>query len=91
MSDENEDDMIPRSWLRKRWDLQELETAYACDGTVFGGMNDRWELFKAQIEDSDEVWEFCSSDASWEHLAGRAGFALVRGGKVIDCMTTLMS
>ncbi|MHC4879364.1 MAG: hypothetical protein ACYTGL_23160 [Planctomycetota bacterium] len=91
MSDEKEGDVIPRSWLQKRWDIAELEAAYACDGTVFGGMNKLWEQFKAQIEDSDELWEFRSSEASWEHLAGRAGFAVVRDGKVIDCLVTLMN
>ena len=46
--------------------------------------------FQVTPRPDDEIWEFSSSPESWEHLAGRAGAALVRDGTVIDaCVTAL--
>jgi hypothetical protein len=46
--------------------------------------------FQLTVRPDDEIWEFSSSPESWEHLAGRAGAALVRDGTVIDaCVTAL--
>jgi hypothetical protein len=39
----------------------------------------------------DELWEYGSSDESWEHLQGQMGFAIVRAGKVIDYDLHLMN
>ncbi len=39
----------------------------------------------------DEVWEFNSPAHFWEHLAGRAGIALVRNGEVLDSIITSMN
>jgi hypothetical protein len=47
--------------------------------------------FGLPTKPDDEVWEFSSSSDSWEHLAGRAGLALVRERIVIDAYVTLMN
>lgn len=47
--------------------------------------------FRLPMKPDDEVWEFSSSPDSWEHLAGRAGLALVRDRTVVDAYVTLMS
>ncbi len=47
--------------------------------------------FRLPTKPDDEVWQFSSSPDSWEHLAGRAGLALIRGRTVIDAYVTLMS
>jgi hypothetical protein len=40
--------------------------------------------FKAKIlKPKDEIWWFSSNPLSWEQLHGRAGYALVRNGKII--------
>jgi len=39
----------------------------------------------------DELWEYGTSDESWEHLQGQMGFAIVRAGKVIDYDLHLMN
>ncbi|MGA2174457.1 MAG: hypothetical protein ABSH38_05690 [Verrucomicrobiota bacterium] len=57
----------------------------------FGLGNRQWHEFLASMQEGDELWEFCSSEFSWEHLAGRAGIALVRNGEIFDCMLTSMS
>jgi len=45
----------------------------------------------AQMEEGDELWEFRSPVESWEHLAGRAGIALVRQGEIINFIVTMMN
>ena len=50
------------------------------DPVPFGYCNDQWLALLAQMQPGDELREFCSSPESWQHLAGRAGSALVRGG-----------
>jgi hypothetical protein len=47
--------------------------------------------FRTAQKPDDEVWDFSSSRDSWQHLAGRAGLALVRDGTVIETYVTLMN
>lgn len=39
----------------------------------------------------DQVWKFSTSSDSWEHLAGRSGLGLLRGGVVIDTLIEIMN
>ena len=43
------------------------------------------------IQDGDVVWRFSSPPDSWRYLAGRAGFALVRDGKIVHSFTRILS
>lgn len=43
------------------------------------------------MQPGDQLVHFVSSADSWKHLAGRAGIALVRDGKVIAAMVTMMN
>ena len=50
--------------------------------------------FKGQklvIQEGDVVWRFSSPPDSWRYLAGRAGFALVRDGKIVHSRMTILS
>jgi len=38
--------------------------------------------------EGDELWEFRSPPACWAHLMGREGYALVRGGQIIESIYT---
>jgi hypothetical protein len=89
MSDQ--ESVVPQSWLQKQLTVDEAETEYMHEGIPFGDMNKRWDALKSQMMDGDEIWEFSSSADSWNHLAGRAGLALVRQGKVIDCIVTILN
>jgi hypothetical protein len=42
-----------------------------------------WQEFIAIMQPGDELWWFCSPETSWKHLAGRAGFAIVRDGEIV--------
>jgi hypothetical protein len=57
----------------------------------FGFMNREWRELVASMLDGDELWEYRSSDESWNHLAGRAGIALVRKGEIVDAITTALN
>ena len=61
------------------------------DPVAFGYQNDRWLALLAQMQPRDELQEFRSSAASWRHLAGRAGVALVRSGKEVASIVTMMN
>jgi len=43
------------------------------------------------IQEGDVVWRFSSPPDSWRYLAGRAGFALVRDGKIVHSRMTILS
>jgi hypothetical protein len=57
----------------------------------FGYVNDQWEALKAKLRPGDELYRFNSSRESWGRLAGRAGIALVRQGKIIATVITKMN
>lgn len=39
----------------------------------------------------DELWKFNSGKESWQHLAGRAGYVVVRHGQQVAHLTTIMN
>jgi hypothetical protein len=57
----------------------------------FGFLNSRWKALINRIQPGDELWEFCSEGDSWENLSGRSGIELVRGGRIIGRIVTLMN
>ena len=70
----------PIEWLIRRIDVAEIEK------------HPRWErAFKARMTDRDELWEFDSPAEYWEGLAGREGVALVRDGRPIAHVVTVMN
>jgi hypothetical protein len=87
----DERDCIPRSWLHEKLSLQQAEADNAEGDLPFGRENDSWECLKASLQTADEIWSFCSPPESWEHCAGRSGVAIVREGRVVDCLVTMMN
>jgi hypothetical protein len=87
---QDEEDRVPKSWLYERISLQQAEADNSNreGGVPFGEQNDRWERLKACLHEGDEIWAFCSPSESWEQLAGRAGLAVVRNGRVVKCLVT---
>jgi hypothetical protein len=47
-----------------------------------------WADLREQLQDGDELWEFCSDERSWDELMGWAGYALVREGAVVGAVVT---
>jgi hypothetical protein len=57
----------------------------------FGFQHDSWLQFKSLIRESDELWEFSSPPPTWERLAGRRGLCLLRNGRIVASLITLMN
>jgi hypothetical protein len=57
----------------------------------FGYSNSEWEALKAGMEPDDELWTFESSPASWRALTGSAGIAMVREGRIVATIVTMMN
>lgn len=55
----------------------------------FGEDNAEWEALKASVQPDDELWTFASSEATWRALAGSAGIALVREGRIVETLITM--
>ena len=56
----------------------------------FGGRNAAWEQFKASILPGNVVVYFRSPSDTWDGVYGRAGYALIRNGIVVDAILTLL-
>jgi hypothetical protein len=87
-----------KNWLQTRVTVAEAEAAHLVqtdrlgpDPVPFGFQNEQWRALLAQMQEGDELWQFSSPAESWQHLAGRAGIALVRQGKVVASIVTLMN
>jgi hypothetical protein len=51
----------------------------------------KWRrLLAPSMAPGDEIWEFSSHLPIWDCLEGRAGIALVRDGKIVDSITTMI-
>jgi hypothetical protein len=94
--------IIPKAWLKEKTTVAEADAAHPgiSDDRVkrfpdaakpFGFQNRQWEEFKALVLPGDELWTFSSPPDSWEHLAGRAGVALVRDGVPVRVIITMMN
>lgn len=84
-------DVIPKDWLGTAVSVQDAEEDNMVGGVPFGELSDEWEEFKSAMIEGDSVWGFCSPPDSWQNLAGRAGYALLRNGSVVKCITVRMN
>lgn len=91
---------MDKTWLKKKVSVEDVEKEHVItsvhnpaikEPTVFGFVHDQWETFKTQIQDGDELWEFCSDDGSWGALSGRAGYSIMRDGEIINSFVTILS
>ena len=82
---------IPSSWLFDPVDMDEIERDWLDKPAPYGIPSDEWNRLKSLMEDGDVIHAFSSPSESWEHLAGRAGYAVVRDGQAIVSVVTLMN
>ncbi len=84
-------EFVPYDWLFGAVDMDEIERDWLNKPGPYGVPKQEWEKLKLLMKDGDEIRAFSSPEDSWRHLAGRAGYALVREGKAIDGVITLMN
>jgi len=93
---------IPKEWLQNTITVAQAEAEnpgitddrvakYPDAAQPFGFRHGDWEALKAQMQPGDELWTFASPPESWQHLAGRAGIALVRDGNPIVVLLGAMN
>ena len=54
-------------------------------------LDKEWKPFIAKIKEGDELWHFKSAPIYWEHLMGREGFAILRNGKTMHSINTIIN
>lgn len=72
---------VPRSWLVRRVEAQTARSEFQLE-RITQSLGER--AFLDGMEPGDELWFYCSPPKTWEQLCGRTGFAIVRGGQVIE-------
>lgn len=93
---------IPAEWLGEKLSVEQAEARYPGvdggpgrrspgPGKPFGALNGDWEALKAEMKPGDEIWTFASPAATWQDLAGRAGIVLVRSGRPIRAIVTMLN
>ncbi len=77
--------LFPVDWLVRPVSILEAE-----DHEGLRSM-ERWNDLTAVIQPGDEIWLFCSPPRTWEVMMGREGYVLLRNGKEIDRVVTVMN
>ena len=87
-----------KKWLTNKISVEDAETKHLVtderlgpESVPFGYMLETWKAFKAKIQNGDELWEFSSPVETWQNLSGRAGLCIVRKGKIITSILTVMN
>lgn len=82
-------------WLKQKVSFEEVEASHMLEirGQLvpFGYVGGSWKDLLSKRQPGDELWSYSSDAESWENLAGRAGYALVREGAVIAKVETVMN
>jgi hypothetical protein len=99
--------MISESWLKERLETTDAQDLFKRELMSFGlsdsdlhellarGPSPRWagkwREFLGQMVAGDELWFFESPPETWSTFAGRAGYALVRSGHIVDFIVSRKS
>lgn len=81
---------ILKEWLQRKTTVADVEAGFAQEPPVGRWLED-WKALVSGMHLGDELWEYCSPLESWQHLAGRAGYAVVRKCEVVDEIITMMN
>jgi hypothetical protein len=84
-------DVIPKQWLDQEVSVEQAEAQHMVAGIPFGASSEDWKRLKSRLEVGDSLWTYCSPFESFKAHAGRCGIAVVRSGKVVLQLVTLMN
>jgi hypothetical protein len=82
------EDWIPREWLGSETSVEEVEADFQNFDEPW---HTEWREFISKMQPGDQLRHFFSSNESWLRMAGRAGYAIVRQGEVVDAFITILS
>ena len=77
----------PRSWLREPADdypAVPVPRGVELPLPSVRRFREAWRELRALATPGDEIWTFATPDEIWRESAGRAGYAIVRAGQVVD-------
>jgi hypothetical protein len=57
----------------------------------FLALQPQWEELKALLKEGGTLYSFCSPEESWVHLAGRAGYSVVKNEVILKSLVTEMN
>ena len=80
-----------KDWLDKRVSIGEVEAGFEGEDSPCEDWLKSWTSLKEAMQEGDELWTYCSPAETWEHLCGRAGYAVVRDGEIVDDILTEMN
>jgi hypothetical protein len=81
----------PPEWLRERccdYPVPPVAAPEAGCLAATRAYRERWSALRGEMVPGDELWTFRAPDPGWACSAGRAGYALVRAGRVVDGVVT---
>ncbi len=105
--EENRGWVIPKAWLERpvhawtaadimRDDLVSMAVPDVQIETLIARAPDKpgagkLEAFLADVRPSDEIWRFKSPPDTWAKLCGRAGYGIVRDGRCVKIVVTMLN
>ncbi len=80
------DDLTRRNvpWSEFDADYQEFKNLFQRDRDIF-------EALMAKVQPGDEIASFSTHEETWKRMFGRGGWAIVRDGKVVAQLVTIMN
>lgn len=69
----------------------EFDIDYQESKTLFQRDRDQFEAFVAKFQAGDEMASFSTHEETWRRMFGRAGWAIVRDGRIVAQLITIMS
>lgn len=83
------------SWRVRQVSVEQAEAAHLVshpqlgpEPVPFGFVHAAWQRLLDAMQPGDELWEIRSPPETWADEGGRAGYALVRAGRVIEVVLT---
>lgn len=81
----------PEDLTRRNVPWSEFDADYQEFKNLFQRDRDIFEALIAKVQPGDEIACFSTHEETWKRMFGRAGWAIVRDGKVIAQLTTIMN
>jgi hypothetical protein len=82
--------VLDSHWLEVRCDTRPTAPApeMGADLAAVREYRKHWQALQSGMHPGDELWTFCTPAETWRCRCGRAGYALVREGEVVDGVVT---
>lgn len=85
-----------QSWLRRRLAIAEFSTGKLLWETPLtlrstSGLEPDLPWATDQMRPGDELWEYNTGGDTWANLCGEMGYAIVRGGRVVEFVMAMMN